>query len=61
MPSALAAKDRCNLLIVAAFTGCQPEAMNGSQVLCIGKAEVNARVQAAVEAVGAKYIFVEAK
>lgn len=48
-------------LIVAAFTGGQPDAMKGSQVLFIGKAEDNARVQAAVEAVGAKYIFVEAK
>lgn len=48
-------------LIVAAFAGGQPDAMKGSQVLFIGKAEDNARVQAAVEAVGAKYIFVEAK
>ena len=48
-------------LVVAAFTGGAPDAMKGSQVLFIGKAEDNARVQAAVEAVGAKYIFVEAK
>ena len=48
-------------LIVAAFAGGTPDAMKGSQVLFIGKAEDNARVQAAVEAVGAKYIFVEAK
>ena len=48
-------------LIVAAFTGGLPDALKGSQVLFIGKAEDNARVQAAVEAVGAKYIFVEAK
>ena len=48
-------------LIVAAFTGGQADAMKGSQVLFIGKAEDKARVQAAVEAVGAKYIFVEAK
>ena len=48
-------------LIVAAFTGGQPDAMKGSQVLFIGKAEDNARVKAVVEAVGAKYIFVEAK
>jgi hypothetical protein len=48
-------------LIVAAFTGGAADAMKGSQVLFIGKAEDSARVQAAVEAVGAKYIFVEAK
>ena len=48
-------------LIVTAFAGGQADAMKGSQVLFIGKAEDNARVQAAVEAVGAKYIFVEAK
>ena len=48
-------------LIVAAFTGGAADAMKGSQVLFIGKAEDKARVQAAVEAVGAKYIFVEAK
>lgn len=48
-------------LIVAAFTGGTPDAMKGSQVLFIGKAEDSPRVKAAVEAVGAKYIFVEAK
>ena len=48
-------------LVVAAFAGGRPDAMKGSQVLFIGKAEDNSRVQAAVEAVGAKYIFVEAK
>ncbi len=48
-------------LIVAAFAGGTPEALKGSQVLFIGKAQDNARVQAAVEAVGGKYIFVEAK
>jgi hypothetical protein len=48
-------------LIVAAFSAGAADAMKGSQVLFIGKAEDSARVQAAVEAVGAKYIFVEAK
>jgi hypothetical protein len=48
-------------LIVSAFSGGTPDAMKGSQVLFIGKAEDNERVKAAVEAVGAKYIFVEAK
>ena len=48
-------------LVVAAFTGAEPNALKGSQVLFIGKAEDSARVQAAVEAAGAKYVFVEAK
>jgi hypothetical protein len=48
-------------LVVAAFTGGAADALKGSQVLFIGKTEDSARVQAAVEAVGAKYIFVEAK
>ena len=48
-------------LVAAAFSGGKLDALRGSQVLFIGKAEDNARVQAAVEAVGAKYIFVEAK
>lgn len=48
-------------LVVSAFTGASPDALKGSQVLFIGKAEDNARVQAAAEAAGAKYIFVEAK
>ena len=38
-----------------------PDALKGSQVLFIGKTEDSARVQASVEAVGGKYIFVEAK
>ncbi len=48
-------------LIVQAFTGGQPDALKGSQVLFIGAAADSPRVQAVVEAVGAKYIFVEAK
>lgn len=48
-------------LIVAAFTGADANALKGSQVLFIGKTEDSNRVQAAVEAAGAKYIFVEAK
>ncbi len=48
-------------LIVAAFTGAEPDALKGSQVLFIGKTDDSARVQAAVEAAGAKYIFIEAK
>ena len=48
-------------LIVSAFSGAKPDALKGSQVLFIGKAEDSARVQPAVEAAGAKYIFVEAK
>jgi hypothetical protein len=48
-------------LILAAFTGAKADALKGSQVLFIGKAEDNARVQAAVQAVGGKYIFIEAK
>ncbi len=48
-------------LIVSAFTGAQPDALKGSQVLFIGKAEDNDRVKTAVEAAGARYIFVEAK
>lgn len=48
-------------LIVSAFTGAEPDALKGSQVLFIGKAEDNERVKAAVEASGARYIFVEAK
>lgn len=49
-----------DLLIAAVATG-KPDALKGSQILFIGKAEDNARVKAAAEAVGAKYIFVEAK
>lgn len=48
-------------LIVTAFTGAEPTALKGSQVLFIGNAADNERVKAAVEAAGAKYIFVEAK
>ena len=48
-------------LMTSAFSGAKPTAMKGSQVLFIGKAEDNARIQALVEASGAKYIFVEAK
>lgn len=48
-------------LIVAAFTGAEPDALKGSQVLFIGKPADSDRVKAAVEAAGAKYIFIEAK
>lgn len=48
-------------LIVTAFTGAKADALAGSQVLFIGKSEDSDRVRAAVEAAGAKYIFVEAK
>ena len=48
-------------LVVSAFSGGKPDALKGSQVLFIGKPEDNARVQTSVAAVGAKYIFVEAK
>jgi hypothetical protein len=48
-------------LIVASFAGGEPDALKGSQVLFVGNAADSARVQAAVEAVGGKYIFVEAK
>jgi hypothetical protein len=48
-------------MIVAAFTGAKADALNGSQVLFIGKAADSARVKAAVEASGARYIFVEVK
>ncbi len=48
-------------LIVAAFAEPQPDALKGSQVLFIGATADSARVQAAVEAAGAKYVFVEAK
>jgi hypothetical protein len=49
-----------DLLIAAVATG-KPDALKGSQILFIGKAEDNARVQVAAQSVGAKYIFVEAK
>lgn len=48
-------------LLISAFSGAKPDALKGSQVLFIGKAGDNARVQAAVTTVGGKYIFVEAK
>lgn len=48
-------------LVIAAFTGAKADALKGSQVLFIGKPEDSARVKAAVEAVGGKYIFVESK
>lgn len=48
-------------LMVASFTGAKPDAVKGSIVLFIGKAEDSARVQPLVEAAGGKYIFVEAK
>ena len=48
-------------LIVAAFAGAKPDALAKSQVLFIGKSEDSDRVRAAVEAAGAKYIFVEVK
>lgn len=48
-------------LIEAAFNGAKADALSGSQVLFIGKPEDNERVRAAVEAAGARYIFVEVK
>jgi hypothetical protein len=48
-------------LILASFAGAKADALKGSQVLFIGKAEDSARVQPVVEAAGGKYIFVEAK
>ena len=48
-------------LVVSAFSGAKPDALKGSQVLFIGKPEDSERVKPAVEASGAKYIFVEAK
>lgn len=48
-------------LIVAAFTGAKSDSFKGSQVLFIGKAADSDRVKAAVEAAGARYIFVEVK
>ena len=48
-------------LIASAFGGAKADALKGSQVLFIGKPAEQPRVQAAVEAAGAKFIFVEAK
>jgi len=49
-----------DLLVAAVATG-KADSLKGSQILFIGKAEDNGRAQAAAEAVGAKYTFVEAK
>ena len=48
-------------LITSSFSGAKPDALKGSHVLFIGKAEDSARIQPLVEASGAKYIFEEAK
>ncbi|CAN5124675.1 hypothetical protein BH11PSE14_BH11PSE14_00910 [soil metagenome] len=48
-------------LITSAFGGGKADALKGSQVLFIGSVADQPRVQAAVEATGAKFIFVEAK
>jgi hypothetical protein len=48
-------------LIVAAFKDAKPDALKGSHVLFIGAAADRDRVEAAVKAAGANYIFVEAK
>ncbi len=48
-------------MIVTAFTDADPNALKGSQVLFIGDQADSDRVKTAVEAAGAKYIFVEAK
>jgi hypothetical protein len=48
-------------LIVAAFTGAKADALKGSKVLFIGKAADSERVKTAVEAAGARYVFVEVK
>ena len=48
-------------LIVAAFAEPDPNALKGSQVLFIGKPGDSDRARLAVEAAGAKYVFVEAK
>ena len=48
-------------LIIAACQGADPAALKGSRVLFIGQQADNGRVQTAVEATGAKYVFVEAK
>lgn len=48
-------------LIVMSFQDAEPDALAGSQVLFIGKAEDSERVRVAVEAAGAKYLFIEAK
>lgn len=48
-------------LMTAAVSTGKFDALKGSQILFIGKAEDNAKAQVASDAVGAKYIFVEAK
>jgi hypothetical protein len=48
-------------LVLSAFSGAKADALKGSQVLFVGKPEDSQRIQASVEASGAKYIFVEAK
>jgi hypothetical protein len=48
-------------LIIEAFKDAKPDALKGSNVLFIGSAADTARVEAAVRAAGAGYIFVEAK
>lgn len=48
-------------LIVEAFAGKEADKLKGSKVIFIGDAKDNERVKAAVEALGAKYIFVESK
>lgn len=48
-------------LVIASFAGGSADALRGSQVLFIGAQPDSVRVRVAAEAVGAKYIFVEAK
>jgi len=48
-------------MIESAFSGAKPDALRGSSVLFVGKAEDSARIQPLVEAAGGKYIFEEAK
>jgi len=48
-------------LIVMAFQDAEANALAGSQVLFIGNPGDSERVRVAVEAAGAKYVFVEAK
>jgi hypothetical protein len=48
-------------LVVAAFTGAREDALRGSQVLFIGRTDDRDRVREAVEAAGAKFIFVDTK
>ena len=48
-------------LIVMSFAEAEPDALAGSQVLFIGRPEDSERVRVAVEAAGAKYLFIEAK